>query len=195
MLKQIKDIPGNTSTVGANKSFETDRTLAMLTSAGARVGELEALENQGKGMNWDIASIPYFKEAPGKGYEVAPHNLLISATSKHKDEAFKVITLVTNDERQLAMSRQGRFTSLNDLKAKQEFGADLKSLKGKNLKPLLNYQAAPSAPNSKYATLARNQIDPAMKKVLDGKADINTALREAEEAADKAIAAEMEANH
>jgi hypothetical protein len=67
-------------------------------------------------------------------------------------------------------------------------------LKGKNLKPLLNYKAASTTPNSTYATLARDQINPAMNKVIDGKADINTALREAEEAADKAIAAELEAS-
>jgi multiple sugar transport system substrate-binding protein len=194
VVKQINDIPGNSSKANAVKSFENERNLAMLVSAGARIGELETLENQGQGMNWDLTTVPYFKGTQPKGYEVAPHNLVIAATSKHKDEAFKVISLVTSDERQLAMSKQGRFTSLNDLNAKQEFGADLKTLKGKNLKPLLNYQAASTTPNSTYATLARDQINPAMSKVLDGKADINTALREAEEAADKAIAAELEAN-
>jgi multiple sugar transport system substrate-binding protein len=142
-----------------------------------------------------LPTVPYFKGTTPKGYEVAPHNLVITSTSKYKDEAFKVISLVTSNERQLAMSRQGRFTSLNDLKAKQEFGADLKTLKGKNLKPLFNYQAAPTVPNSTYATLARNQINPAMNNVIDGKADINTALREAEEAANKAIEAELAANN
>jgi multiple sugar transport system substrate-binding protein len=195
VVKQIYDIPGNNIKGNTTKLFENDRIIAMLVNAGARVGELETLESQGQGMNWDLTTVPYFKGTQPKGYEVAPHNLVIAATSKYKDEAFKVITLVTSDERQLAMSKQGRFTSLNDLKAKQEFGADLKTLKGKNLKPLLNYQAASTTPNSTYATLARDQINPAMNKVLDGKADINTALREAEEAADKAIAAEMGANH
>jgi multiple sugar transport system substrate-binding protein len=164
----------------------------MLSSQGARIGEIEELFKQGKGFPWGIATLPSFKEAMGKGFGPDTHLLMISKSSKQKEEAFQVISLLTSAEVQSEMSKWGRMSSLKDAKAKETYGVNLQSLKGINVQAIINYKPTPAPSYSRYSIIAQKPLNQGWGKALSGSTDINTALREAEEEANKAIAAEME---
>jgi multiple sugar transport system substrate-binding protein len=193
-MKLFYDIPGFDPKEVAKDAFMRDQTKAMIVSQGARVGEIEALFNQGKQLNWGMATLPSFKEAMGKPYYPDVALLMITPASKYKEEAFSVIQLLTSDESQEEMAKSGRLGSLKNPKSRDKFGQDLKSLKDVNLKPMVNYHPNEEPSFSRYGDLADKQVNPALNKALAGTVDINTALREAEDLANKAIAAEMAAN-
>jgi multiple sugar transport system substrate-binding protein len=187
VYKQITDITGKK--IYGNSFFLKDRNLAMLATYGNLLGNLEAIYNQGVPYNWDIASYPSFPEAPNQGREIRVPSLMITSTSKQKDAAFKVLSYLVSDENQLMMTRSGRLSALKDPKFKQNFGADLKSLQGKNVSGIFKSQPAPAVSPSQYTDLAQNAMNAAIGDIVSGTKDINTALREADEAANQAIAA------
>jgi multiple sugar transport system substrate-binding protein len=192
--KMMSDIPGNTGGPAAKDAFLKDRSLAMLISPGARVGEIEEMFQQGNAMNWGIASLPSFKEAPGKGFGPDTHLLMISNKSKYKDAAFSIIALLSSEAAQTEMNKGGRLSGLKDKKTRTGFGANLKSMKDVDAGPIINYVTAQEAPWSQYYELAKKQVEPALNKAVSGSVDINTALREADELASKAIAEEINGN-
>ncbi|MCC2685571.1 MAG: extracellular solute-binding protein family 1 [Paenibacillaceae bacterium] len=194
VMKPLYDIPGFNPKEVAKDAFIRDQTKAMIVSQGARVGEIDALFNQGKQLNWGMATLPSFKEAMGKAYYPDLGMFMITSATKHKEEAFNVISLLTTDEAQIEMGKSGRLGSLKDPKTREKFGQDVKALKGVNLKPMVNFKPTPEPSFSRYSDLAGKQVNPAFNKALAGTVDINTALREAEDLANKDIAAEMEAN-
>ncbi|ULL16578.1 extracellular solute-binding protein [Paenibacillus sp. H1-7] len=186
--KAVWDIQGNQP--GNNiTAFMKDRNLAMMPQLGARLGELEDLHKQGVPLNWDMVSYPTFPEAPQTGSETDVHTLSITSTSKHKEAAFKVIEVVSEDATQLEKTRRGRQSGLKDPKYKESFGSGLQTLQGKHVAAI--FQIIPAKPrfSDKYSDIAKNQIATAMNKVIKGEADINSALREAEELANKQIEA------
>ncbi|CAG7613818.1 ABC transporter substrate-binding protein [Paenibacillus allorhizosphaerae] len=189
--KAIWDIPGNKP--GNNiKTFEADRTLAMMAAMGARLGEFEELHNQGNPMNWDMVSHPSFPEAPQIGAELDVHLLMLTSTGKNKEAAFKVMQVATDVTNQHEMNKRGRLTSLIDPKAKQDFGVRLKSLEGKNVNAIFYNKNGVRRGIDKYSQIASSHIGPAMnQKVLANNVDIITALREAEELANKKIEEEL----
>lgn len=186
----IAGIPGNTPADNI-KTFQVDQTLAMSAAKGARIGELEDLYNQGKTLNWDMVSFPTFKEAPKTDAEAATHMLMVTSTSKHKDAAFKVLQVVTEDANQAEMNKRGRLTALKDPKIKENFGASLNSLKGKNIQAVFYNTPAANRYSDKFSEIASAQAVAAMGKVVSGETDINTALRQAEDEANKLIEAEL----
>jgi multiple sugar transport system substrate-binding protein len=187
--KTIKEIPGNTYKGNPKPAFENDRVLAMFGSRGARVGEFEEMFNSGKAMNWDMATMPTFPESPGKAFAVDIHMLTILATSKHKDPAFQVLSYLVGEEAQSEMNKRGRLSSLKDTKIRETFGANLSSMKGKNIRAVYATEGAEEPPYSDNTSIVKKELGPAIKNVLNGKEDINTALRNAEERANQAIAA------
>jgi multiple sugar transport system substrate-binding protein len=191
VYRDLKAIPGNVGKSVAKDAFIKDRNLAMLVNYGPRIGEIEEMHNQGVDINYDIATVPTFKEAPGKAWSIDLHLLMVSSTSKYKQEAAKVLAESTSTEVQLAMTRKARLSSLKDANIKENFGKDLVTLKGKNIEAIFKLTPAAETPPSVYKEIAKAQIIQIQKKVLEG-TDINTALREAEETANEQIAAEMQ---
>jgi multiple sugar transport system substrate-binding protein len=176
----------------ANRAFY-DQKLAMLGSQSARVGELEELYKKGNPLNWDVTTYPSFQEAPGKRRTMGLHTMSISSQSKYKDQAFQVISLLTESENQLKITQNGRLTALKDQKIKESFGKELKSVSGKNVVSIFKSVPALSPPTTSYDGLANKELNATAKKVLESGVDVNTALRDAEERANKAIAAEKTA--
>jgi hypothetical protein len=78
---------------------------------------------------------------------------------------------------------------LKDPKIKEQFGKDLKSIQGKNVASIFKSVPALSPPATDYDSIANKELNAAVKTVLSNAADANTALREAEEKANQAIAA------
>lgn len=188
VYKEVMDIPGNTVGNAINE-FEKERTLAMLPSAGARIGELEQMQNEGKGMNWDMATYPAYPQSPRASLGVNVHYMAVSSQSAHKELAFAILSFLTEADNQLEMTRNGRMSSLKDPKMKEAFGTKLSTYPGRNFSGIFKSPAAPDYPRTDYDDIVGKYITAAANNYASGKVDLNTALRQAEEQASKEIEA------
>ncbi|WP_186445822.1 ABC transporter substrate-binding protein [Paenibacillus cremeus] len=185
MYKSIKDIPGN-QTKGIFNDFEKNKNLAMMVAYN-RLNQLEELNKSGTAPNWDIVTFPSRKEAP-LVKETDVSGLLLSTKSQHKKEAFKVMAFLTEKESQARMARRGLIPVIQDPEATKDFGADLASLKGKNVQALLKMKSSPNPQPTEYEEIIKDVINKSMNDYLKGKSDTNTILRQAEDEANKRIA-------
>ncbi|WP_176706853.1 ABC transporter substrate-binding protein [Paenibacillus hemerocallicola] len=184
-------VPGNqtdkslfSGTPGLN-TFVKDQNVAMISMvSGTNVKGVWV----DAGMNVDYVQFPTFKEAPGMGPQPYPTYFYVSSTSKYKDEVFEVLTYLTSDEYQMEASKLGNITVLNNKSIQAALASSLPEFKGKNISAFIPKQVAPPAYQTKYDSVVRGFMDAAFKDVATGLKDINTALREAEEGANKAIA-------
>ncbi|WP_158301659.1 ABC transporter substrate-binding protein [Paenibacillus mesophilus] len=169
----------------ATDAFLKEKTLAMYSATNM----MSTLGTSG--LNWDMVTMPTFKEAPGKGIQVFGPILYVSSTSKHKEEAFSIIAHFLSDEVQLQRARGGEPPVLKNADIKKQFGADRDYLKGKNVAAFLANEIAPSPQSvSKYDMIAAAELETAFRNVINGKNDVNTAIRLAEESSNKKIAEE-----
>ncbi|MCC2683116.1 MAG: extracellular solute-binding protein family 1 [Paenibacillaceae bacterium] len=175
-----------------NPLFLNDRVLAMFGDYGAKIGQLEELANTGKPLNWDMAAMPVYPDHPKQAFGFVAQSLMISSLSKHKDEAFQAIRYLTSEEEQLAIVKKGRQSSLQGSQFEQGFGSELATMKGKNIQAIFKNKPAPSLEFSPFDDNlndeVKKQISAAADAVTAGKKDINTALRELQEQADKIYA-------
>jgi multiple sugar transport system substrate-binding protein len=140
-------------------------------------------------VNWDLAPIPTFPERPGKGREVDAHLLMVSTLSKHKDAAFQVISLVTSDERQKAINKDGRFAVLADPELRKIYASNLDTFKGKNIAAIFEREPQTPPLPTEYDNEVKALVNKAASELV-GK-DVNTVLRETQEKADAAIAEQL----
>jgi multiple sugar transport system substrate-binding protein len=97
-----------------------------------------------------------------------------------------------SDEVQTIMARQGRIPIVNQESVKKEYAKDLKGMEGKNLAAFFQDAIAKPVPSTAYDGQAKSIFtNAALVPVYQGKKDINTALREAEEQINKYIESEM----
>jgi multiple sugar transport system substrate-binding protein len=198
MLNRMYNIPGNMSDPAnfgnlnySRKEF-VDGQLAMLMDKGnGLVPMLQDLELKKKPLNWNMVSSPNFPEALGTEGVVDIHLFEIYSKGKHQGDAFKVIDYLTSKDVGLMASRGGRVTSLNDKDVQKEYGAELTTLKGKNLDAIFKIKPAKLQNPSEYDKIVANHLNAANKSVNQSGVDINTALRTAQEAADKEIQQKM----
>jgi multiple sugar transport system substrate-binding protein len=184
---EIREIPGNKRQGDQVSAFLKEQDTAMLTyNIGGVIGPLVQLLREGKPFSWDMASVPTFKEAPKKSFQSDYHLLAMSTTSPHKDEVFKVFQLIMDKAAQTIITQQGRVSSLKDAEVKGHFGEVVPELKGKNSKALFVNESA-TVPFHEYNDLVNPLLNNALRDVDAGKKDINTALRDAQEAANAAI--------
>jgi multiple sugar transport system substrate-binding protein len=140
-------------------------------------------------LNWDFASVPVYKELPGVGVQNYPNYVLISKTSQNKEAAMKVLAYLTSDEFQMALSRSGIVSSLSSDNIKRALGQDYP--KKVNWGAVYYNKFAEQPPKGRYENIAEKQLSDLIPKFIVGDMDVNTVLRTAQDAADKAIAAEM----
>jgi multiple sugar transport system substrate-binding protein len=165
-------------------SFTKDRTVAMWLPVSTLHTEAEL-----KGMNWDLATFPVYKDKPGVGPQPYPVGFFVTTSSKHKDEAFQAAAYMASEQYQLPWIKQGEFlTALKSDTLRSAFGQDTDMYKGKNTKAMLPAKYAPASAITKYNGDAEGQMNTAFTKVILNQKDLNTALREAEEATNKKIA-------
>ncbi|WP_282936357.1 hypothetical protein [Paenibacillus sp. RC67] len=94
---------------------------------------------------------------------------------------------ITADEFGVASTRQGRLLALKDNQYKQEFGADLVSLKGKNMQGIVLSESAANPPYSDYNNAVITLIDTAMNQMIKQQTGGNTTLRQLQEKANQII--------
>jgi multiple sugar transport system substrate-binding protein len=172
-----------------NPLFLNDRVLAMFGDYGAKIGQIEELATAGKPMNWDMAALPVYPDHPKQAFGFVAQSFMISSLSKHKDEAFQAIHYLTSEEQQLAIVRKGRQSSLQGSQFEQGFGSELATMKGKNIQAIFKNKPAPSLDVSPYDDDLNDQVKKLITSAADavtaGKKDVNTALRELEDQANK----------
>jgi multiple sugar transport system substrate-binding protein len=145
--------------------------------------------NAAPGFQWDVVTYPVNPKAPGVASGVNSTYLYVTSTTKHADDAFKVISVLLSEDVQTDMGRQGKTVPvLKDRSVLDPFGKDIPALQSKNVVALTRPKLAELQP-IKYpfittpATIAINAFN---SVAFDG-VDINTALREADELLNKEI--------
>ncbi|UQZ83380.1 Bacterial extracellular solute-binding protein [Paenibacillus konkukensis] len=135
-------------------------------------------------MNWDMVALPTFPDLPGVGSQPYPTYFSVTSNSQHKNEAMDVIAYLASDEMQTKLSKMGVMPAAKKEEIKQLFGTDSK-FKDKNLKAIFYNQFAPIPYKSIYDLQLESPYTQAVGNALSG--DMNTALRKAEEEANKRI--------
>lgn len=138
-------------------------------------------------LNWDMVSYPMMNGAPELMPQRGPAYWALSQTSKHKDEAFEVIMAMISDDVQLADSKKGIPTTLNNKEIQDALGSEHPVYQTKNMAAVSYYQPAPYTAKRESGLVdvplnAQMIIigDTFMDIVLKG-VDVNTALRQADE--------------
>lgn len=190
--KTIYTIPNNmaesTSRIGSQPiaSF-LSKTLAMIV----RVQGLEQLKSiPPNELNWDIAQAPSFDHLPNVNSMPNLRLIGITRTSKHKDAAMQVVETLTSEDVQLRLARTVPLMSpLANPAMIEQFGADIPSLKDKNIKAVFKSKnAQPVAYSVHQAEIYNSFVKNAFIEYVQDKQDINTALRSAQDAAEKKLA-------
>lgn len=169
------------------KLFIQDKTVAMWLPVSTQHTAEELA-----GLNWDIASFPIDEQRLGVGPQPYPNAFWLTTNSKHKDEAFQAIAYLASESFQLSGVKRGEFVSaLKSDTLRQAFGQETELYKGKNRTAMLPKAFAPAVPITRFNSIAESQLLTAFNDVILGKKDVNTALRIAEEAANKKIQEEL----
>ncbi|TNJ66080.1 extracellular solute-binding protein [Paenibacillus hemerocallicola] len=139
-------------------------------------------------LNWDMVSAPSIKDRPGVAMPPVPSTLVINANSPFRDEAFLVAMEMLSKSIQLERAKNYAFASvLTDPEIQKEIGTGIPELKGKNTAVMQPANMAPSITFTEYTADVVTSLGTAFNTSMDGAKDVNTALREAEEAANKKI--------
>ncbi|MDF2713386.1 MAG: extracellular solute-binding protein family 1 [Paenibacillus sp.] len=139
-------------------------------------------------MNWDAVQLPEYKDAPGIGSQSYPSYALVTKQSKHTDDAFRVIAYLASEEMQARLARLG--TSVPIITKPEiisQFGQDMPMLQGKNINAFFPKKLASAPAKTKFDSVVQPKLYEDMYKYLSGMKDVNTALRDAESAGQKAI--------
>jgi multiple sugar transport system substrate-binding protein len=171
--------------------FIKDQTTAMFIANGGLLSSIDEAIKTGSPLNWDVVSYPTFKDLPGKGWEVNAHVLALSKTTKYPNEAFKVMSIVSEQQNQLNMTKQSRMSALSDPEMKKQFATALESTKGKNIQGIFKVTHVPIPYRTEEDGFVSKYLNPAADKLMKGQGDINTVLAEAHELANKDIEAAL----
>ncbi|CAG7619119.1 ABC transporter substrate-binding protein [Paenibacillus allorhizosphaerae] len=162
--------------------WNKDRNLAMF----AYLSDFEWATTGTDGLNWDIAALPTFKDAPSIGSQAYPFYWGVTAQSKYKDEGMQVIKFLTDKDYQTKQVKSGTMTSLKDDAIKKMLGQDSK-VKDKNLSAVFFNKYAPMPTKSNYEGDAQKPYEDAIHEAALGSTDMNTLFRKIEETANKAV--------
>jgi len=188
-VKRFYEIPGNHVTKDTLSDQIQERdfltgTVAMTVGGGAAAAADKAI-------NFDYVALPTYPEAPGMGTKTAGRYLLPTSTSKHKDDVFKAITVITSDEFQMNASKDGRATALQNKEIQKAYMQNNPKLKDKNNFAYF-YNKSASAPKINPELIGINEFHFAageLSKVILGESDVATALRTADEKLNQAVEA------
>lgn len=139
------------------------------------------------GLNWDLAAMPYSKDQPKTSGPAKPLYLTVSSVSQHKEQAAAVVSyLTTSQEVQMLLSQNGRISVLKDDAIQKQFGNKLDVLQGKNVSAVFKHPFGQLPYTNSYEAVAWPALNASIDKVIKGQ-DVNSALRDAEEEANKKV--------
>lgn len=163
--------------------FHKDRNIAIQVILNAAY----SLGGNGASMNWDLAQFPTFADMPNAGPQPAPFYYFASRNSPNREATFLALSELISDESQAALARKARPPALKDKGLLEVLGTEEPLLKGKNARALVPKQYATVVGLDKFATQANSALLTGLYDVVAEKKDVNTALRDGEEAANKKI--------
>jgi multiple sugar transport system substrate-binding protein len=182
-INRFYEIPGNAL---VENSFRPISNLFLVNKVAAMYAYMIPTNKQE--VNWDLVSLPEFDHLRGVGSQAMVTLAYVTSISKHKDDAFEVVAYMTSDEFQMNLSKQANLPVVTTQAVKDAFGQDNPYLQGKNLKALTRNKPAKPFAQSPYQAITNNQLEKTWYKLGKGQMDVNTALREAAEMAEKEIA-------
>ncbi|MBE1442990.1 ABC transporter substrate-binding protein [Paenibacillus sp. OAS669] len=163
--------------------FLKDQNLAMFVY----LSDLQSiLSKEMAALDWDIVSMPTFKELPGIGSQAYPTFMSITNQTVNKDAAMEVLKYLVSEEYQTLAAKKAALPVLKSKTVQDALGQSAE-FKDKNLKAIFFNQLAPISPKSKYDGAVEKAYTKPQVDLSLGKIDLNTALRSAEEEANKAI--------
>lgn len=187
LVKAFYSIPGNEPIGAAKDAFLKEKNLAMYTDLSI-INDLELASKNA--LNWDMVQYPSYPEKPNVYGNASVNMLMITKTSKHKEQALQVINVAISDEVQLESARKGRVTPLKDLKFKTEFGAAREVMKNKNVQGIFKSKPVKYPIASKHRGKAENMVRNKFNEYMRGNIDVNTALSQLDEEINKMIQSE-----
>lgn len=188
MVSKAYDVPGFVGSNGSiDFSFYNDRNVGMQPQWALQV-LINVVKEENANLDWNLVQFPNFEGSVGKGREVDIHMLMISSLSKQVDEAFEVIKLVTSDEVQMDLSRSGKLSVLNNAEMINNYGSHVPALQGKNTAAI--FKSTPSTPHvvSLYDSKLKTLVTNSRSQLAVDKKDLNTFVRDLQEAANQEIA-------
>jgi multiple sugar transport system substrate-binding protein len=193
-------ISGNqfkTLTYATNETnFLKDQNVAMFISPFNNIFTgISANQQSNSSFTWDLVTMPVFSDKPKIGASNIPNHVMVTKTSKHQDDAFLVVETILSDEVQSMFSRGGIIPALSKQSIKDEFLKDIDLAKGKNVSAVFKLDRAPARiPSGEYDGAVQGLVNKFLADIHSGKKDVNTALRDAEEEANKLIEAQKAKN-
>lgn len=177
--------------MGGRNQFLQEQTLAMYPDI-FLLGNAD-LDNATKaGLNWDVVTYPVVAGKPGITVGGFADGFTIPKGSKHPDEAFQLLMEFVSESVQKEATRKGKITALNNRELLSFAYADNPLSKGKNIAALLEHKLADPYAITEYDRSVMNVYNKYLSQYATDKKDLNTALREAEEEANKVIAEQQQ---
>ncbi len=181
-LAPVYSIPGNEPIdpadfkAGSSKGFFDEKVVAMFPNG----NQLSILAERPE-LNWDVVTLPSYDKAPGVGFNITTNLLTVTSTSKHKDDAFRVVLTSVSEEVQNAISANGVVPSLSS--AESTFASNYAGLESKNLAAVFATKQGTPHKTMPFTWngVGNTQSGEAFNNVVFGREDINTALRKADE--------------
>jgi multiple sugar transport system substrate-binding protein len=173
----------------SRKAFVNDQSLAMIVHQfNAMLPELQVMK--ANGVNYDLSAPPRHASTPDTKAPNSYNHLVVGKSTKYPEQAFQFVSSILTDDVQSVSSRNGRIPVIINPGVQKLFGQDNEYFKGKNIDALFaKGKVREEREGGPYDAIVQSKIVEAFNAVYQG-TDINTALRNAEEAANKAIAAE-----
>lgn len=187
MMEKLHAIPGNEFKSGGQTDFIKNQTLAMHVTY-----NIIMLLKDAPNLNWDLVTMPSFAQKPNTGLAPFPQHMLVTSPSKHKDDAFLVLDTMLTDEVQALRGRnEGIAPALKKKSVQDEFMKGVDFAADKNVGAFFKLNFAAPRIGTPFDKIGISEVSNALTSVLQGKKDVNTALREAEEAVNKKIESEI----
>lgn len=168
--------------------FYKDKTLAMIPYHFELV-RLEGAVKSGDSFNWDFAQAPTFN---GYNRNGAPTLLSVSSQTKHSALVFKIISyLSASTEYQTFLAQKGVLPVIKNDEIMKSFGSSLDYLKGKHIGAILKTKPQSIVKPTQFDRVPDKYLTQALKDVITGTIDVNTALNKVEEQANKDLVSQF----
>lgn len=182
LFRKLVELPISTGQLFNNNHFMKDQTMAMFV-----MNFYLQLQPDFETFNWDMVSLPVFKDMPGVGTQSYPNALFLTRTSQFKDQAMEVLKFITSDEFQMKLSSQGWVPVVTTQSVKDAFAKET-PFADKNLyNALFTNRLAPAHPRTQYDNVVIAALVSQISNIINEGIDLNTALRQAEEEANQKL--------
>ncbi|RKN80718.1 ABC transporter substrate-binding protein [Paenibacillus ginsengarvi] len=191
LLKQFYMIPGYLQNGNHSHSvdlFFKEQRMAMYPNWVAAMITFFTRAGTKDSFKWDVMAHPSYPDRPGLGKEVDFAIAVVNKSSKYREAAYQVLLSLLSENVQTKQSKAGRLSVLKNEDIREVYGSDSDIYKGKNLQSIFKVTPSPLPDASKYdPKINALLIGEIVKSVTVGGTDINTALRNAEDKANKEI--------